>query len=238
MNLIRFKGFKAVDEPELCQVFAKGHFGVLAKYGITNISTNNVHWMSNPFVYGIVAFNEKDEAVGGIRVQMSGENSKLPLEIAVNSLDDKVSLFLESFKGQETAEVCALWNSHSVAGHGFSIMLFHAGIALASMLKVEVLFTICAEYTLKMVESVGFKQINELGVNGLFEYPSSAYQARILRLDDLDDFKKCDPKARQEILSIRRSNRNYFVRRPKDKNYVVHYDLDFKKIYEEYHKRS
>src|SRR4051812_42586328 len=86
-----FRAFKAVDELETCVKFLQGHVKVLEDYGITNITTNNALWMTNPSIYVIVAESvDGSEIYGGIRIHIADGRSPLPLEAAIGKMDKRV----------------------------------------------------------------------------------------------------------------------------------------------------
>jgi len=45
------RAFRAVDEPELCEEYIKGHVKVLTDFGIANITSNNNEWTKHPHIY-------------------------------------------------------------------------------------------------------------------------------------------------------------------------------------------
>lgn len=178
---LKFRAFRAINDYESCTKFRDGHVTVLKDYGITNITTNNDEWMKNPNIYCIVAENETGEVDGGIRIQISDYKNLLPVEKAIGKMDPRIHDIVSElrFKGG-VGELCALWNSKRVAGLGISILLTRAGISAINQLKFNTLMGICAEYTLKMFQQVGFVVDNSLGLKGEFPYPNPNYIARVL----------------------------------------------------------
>ena len=179
---LRFIAFRAINEPELCERFKEGHRNVLLDYGIANITTNTNEWNKNPNMYCIVAINNEDERlVGGIRIQISDEDNYLPVEAAIGKMDARIHNIVTNFRNNGgVGELCALWNAKSVAGIGISILLTRAGISVTNQLSIKTLMGICADYTLKMFQQVGFVVENNLGNNGEFPYPNPSYTARVL----------------------------------------------------------
>lgn len=177
-----FRAFRAISEPETCNKFLEGHVTVLKDYGITNITTNNSEWMSNPNIYGIVAEIYPDmEVVGGIRVQISDEQNWLPVEKAISKMDPRIHDIVKQYRENGgVGELCALWNAKRVAGIGISVLLTRAGISMANQLDFGTLVGICAEYTLEMFRRVGFVVDESLGIKGEFQYPNENYIARVL----------------------------------------------------------
>jgi hypothetical protein len=192
-----FRVFRAVDDLAACKRFLEGHVKVLNDYGITNITTNNDKWMTNPAIYVIVAESTSDgEILGGIRVHVADGKDPLPLETAIGKMDSRVYDIIKSYIDTGTGELCGLWNAKKVAGFGLSLLLIRAGISIVTQIKLNSLFTICADYTLPMVKRVGFTVEDTIGKNGDFVYPNENYIAKVLRkmnaisLDTAEEFDK------------------------------------------------
>jgi hypothetical protein len=80
-----------------------------------------------------------------------------------------------------TSELCGLWNSRKVAPNtGVTMNLAVAGMAICNQLPITSIFTICAQYTLKIAMRLGFRVETSLGNKGEFIYPNSNYVARVL----------------------------------------------------------
>ena len=203
---IIFKAFRAIDELESCFVYKEGHTSVLKDYGITNITSNNDEWMKNPNMYCIVAISDlSKEMIGGIRVQVSEEGTWLPVERAIGKMDNRIYDIVRNYRlNGGVGELCALWNSKSVAGIGLSILLTRAGISITNQLNINTLVGICGEYTLKMFQRVGFVVDHNLGLNGLFPYPKDEYTARVLGILNSSTLDTADPYDKERIEFIRR----------------------------------
>ena len=71
-NVYNVWAYRAVDNLKLCQEYMGGHVKVLTDFGITNITSNNDAWLTNPHMYCLVAEEaETKELVGGIRIQIA-----------------------------------------------------------------------------------------------------------------------------------------------------------------------
>ena len=224
MERARFDGFKANEFKEGCEEFARGHVAVLQKYKITNITTNNLQWFTHPGMFVISAKNTDGQVIGGIRLQSIYQGYKLPVQTAISYLDAQIDEIIEAYPKYKTAEICALWNSPDYAKQGVSKLLFHAAIALCPIIGIESLVTICAEYTVKMVENVGFKTIRSIGDNGLFSYPTPEYQARVLVLDDVVNMPDCDPEIRDHMMTLRDHNFDTELTMPTGYNFIISYE--------------
>lgn len=184
--MIRLRAFRAIDDEESCVVFARGHAAVLEGFDLGNVSTNNIEWAKNPFVYVIMAYGKEDnELLGGIRIQIAGGGFPLPVEEAVAHFDPKVIDLVKKYSDNGgTSELCGLWNNRSVAPKfGVTINLVIAGMALCSQLPVTSIFTIVASYTLKIALRMGFQIERNVGNNGEFIYPNSNFVARVLSMN-------------------------------------------------------
>lgn len=179
---LKFKAFRAVNDPGTCIKFKEEHRNVLRDYGISNITTNTDGWMYDPNVYCLVAESYDDGRVlGGVRIQVSAEGSLLPLELAVGKMDEKVHSIVKNFRDNGgVGELCALWNAKAVAGMGVSVLMVRAIVAASAQLPISALMCICADYTLQMFMNAGFVIDDSLGMNGEFAYPNANYTARVL----------------------------------------------------------
>ncbi len=203
---LKITAFRAVNQPQICARFIEQHRNVLRDYGITNITTNNEDWVNNPDVYCIVAVQENDNAiVGGVRVQIATQHSRLPVELAIGQMDAGIFELVKGLREKGgVAEICALWNAKTIAGMGISIVLVRAAIAITPQLKINSLLTICADYTLKTFQKVGFSIYDTLGSSGEFPYPNASYTARVLRMSDPGELAGAEMDDRERIFSLRR----------------------------------
>jgi hypothetical protein len=226
----KLRAFRATDEPQTCLRFIESHRNVLSDYGITNITTNNDTWMNNPNVYCIVAETEDFQLMGGIRIEISTQNIELPIETAIGKIDFAIYDHVKNSRlNGGIAELCALWNSRAVAGIGLSILLIRAGIAAAGQLQIKTLISICAEYTLKMFQKVGFVVNHSLGLDGIFAYPNKRYSARILDIIDIKTLATTEPFDKERIESLRNNLTQSFIEPGTNAEILVKYDLVFEK---------
>ncbi|MES2681426.1 MAG: hypothetical protein V4635_16135 [Bacteroidota bacterium] len=224
---LKFRAFRAINDLDSCLKFAQEHRNVLRDYGITNITTNTESWMYNPNIYCVVAESATDNKIlGGVRVEISSENNFLPVELAVGKMDAAIYDIVKNFRHNGgIGELCALWNARAVAGIGLSMLLIRAGIAATSQLQVETLISICADYTLKMFQKVGFIVDHTLGLNGEFPYPNKKYTARVLgimnaiKLDSTSEFDK------ERIESLRKNPQQSFTEQGTNREIHVDYNL-------------
>lgn len=223
--MIKLRAFRAVNETESCLKYVEGHVRVLTDYGIVNVTSNNLAWIENPMVYGVIAENEEGEMVGGIKVQVSDGIHPLPVEEAVGDIDPNVHRLVEHYaKDYGVGELCGLWNAKKVAGIGLSIILVRAGISIINQLNFKIMVGICAEYTLPMFTSVGFVVDNGLGDQGKFIYPNENYIARVLGILNAETMETAHPCERDIILNLRNNPRQKRIETEKGE-LEVYYNL-------------
>ncbi len=201
---LRFRAFKATENPELCEKYLEGHVQVLVNYGITNITTNNKDWMQWDTVYCVIAEKEDGTVVGGVRTQIADGINPLPVEKAIGKMDPNIHQIVKQYLNEGVGELCALWNAKEVAGMGLSIMLVRAGISTLNQINCHTLMGICADYTLKMFRKVGFVVDTSLGAGGEFVYPNENYVARVLGILNAKDLSTAEDFDREKMLSLRK----------------------------------
>src|SRR5690606_23971272 len=170
---VRLRAFRAVDDPVACEKFIEGHMHVLLNFGIEKITSAKTDWMYNPAVFVfIVESLDKSKVYGGVRLHVAGGNQPLPIEEATGRLDPHVYELVAQYARTGTGEGCGLWNSREIAGYGIgSIFLSRAGIAGAAQVGVTSLFSLCAPYTVKLAENMGYRVEEAVGNKGTFYYP-------------------------------------------------------------------
>ncbi len=203
MEPIKFVAFYPKTNPVLSQKFIDGHMQVLQDYGITNITSNNNTWVTNPNVYAVVAIDSNGTLVGGIRIQVADGITPLPVEKAVGHLDPTIYTVINKYAPEGVGELHALWNAKSVAGMGISLLLTRAGISIVNQTHCNILVGICADYTLKMFRKVGFVVDDTLGDGGEFVYPNENYIARVLGILNAKNMSTAEAIDRDRILSLR-----------------------------------
>ena len=226
MMKIRFRAFRAIDDPGLCEKYLQGHVQVLVNYGITNITSNNREWMTWGGVYCVIAEKEDGTLVGGIRTQIADGVHPLPVEKAIGHLDPNIHKIVKSYIADGVGELCALWNAKEVAGMGLSIMLVRAGISILNQINCNTLMGICADYTMKMFKKVGFVVDTTLGNNGEFVYPNANYVARVLGILNAKELSTAEEFDRIKMLDLRdRPEQTCVETGPKDVKIEIEYLL-------------
>lgn len=225
--MFKFKAFRAIDEPERCEKFVKGHADVLRQYGVTKVTSSNNDWALNPFVYVVtVELQDTGEVVSGLRIHIAHPNYPLPMELAVSQVDHKIFGLVKDYSLEGTGEVSGLWNSKSISGYGVgAVLLIRAGIAIVSQLKLGSLLALVAEYTLKPSLQKGFEIEEGIGNSGTFFYPKLDLVATSIVMKDPYNLPKADA-AEREIIQGMRNNLQCSKREigPKGE-FLVEYDL-------------
>ena len=230
---IKIKVFRAVDEPELCQKYLKGHKEVLSiYYGITQITSDNPGWPDNPEVYVITAESASDhELLCGIRVNKVGGTQPLPVEVAIGKIDSRIHDLIKKYSKNGAGELCGLWNSRKVAGRGLSFLLTRMGISILNQLEINTMFGICAELTLPMFKGVGFQIEESLGNRGAFHYPKSDLLAFSLIMKDTITLAQADLVEREKIFKLREILKEKVLEKGPKGELYIEYDLSIPKLW-------
>jgi hypothetical protein len=229
--MIRLRAFKAMDEQETCLKYVEGHTAVLKDYGVANVTSRTPVWINNPHVFVVVAENvETKNIVGGIRVQIADGELPLPIETAIGHMDTKVLEIVDYYRGNGgVGELCGLWNSKEVAGHGISMILTRASIAIINQLQFRTLMGICADYTLPMFTQVGFVVDRSMGENGEFAYPNPNYITRVLGILNAETLETAYPYDKERMLTLRENFMQTRMEEGPKGSYQVEYNLNIPK---------
>ncbi len=162
---VRLRAFRAIDDPETCELFIKGHTHVLTSIGVTKVTSSKNEWTKNPDAFVMVVESLDGKKVyGGARVHVSGGSEPLPIEQATGAMDPGIFDLVWRFTQFGTGELCGLWNSREIAGYGIgSIFLIRAAAAIAYQVGIKSLFALCAPYTIKPVVGIGMELENSIG---------------------------------------------------------------------------
>lgn len=231
VNEIKIRAFRAVDERDACMKFAEGHSNVLNAYGVTKVTSASNEWMDNPDVYVCMAEATDGFICGGVRVHVSNGTIPLPMETAIGQVEDNVYDFMKKHAATGAGELCGLWNAREVAGYGIgTTYLMWAGIAITSQLKLNSLFALCAEHTLKISVEKGFVIEMGLGNRGTFFYPKIDLIATSIVIRDPAALSTADPAQRQEIFSLRENPQQRKTEQTSRGPLDIQYDLKLKYI--------
>jgi len=231
--MIHLRAYRAIDEEESCITYAIGHRKVLEGFNLGNISTNNYDWAYNPHVYVVEATDKMTgELLGGIRVQIADGRTNLPVQEAVSHFDPNVNEMVRVYAlNGGTSELCGLWNSRSKAPNvGVTMNLCIAGLAICDQLPVTSIFTIVAQYTLKIARRLGFRVETGLGNDGEFTYPNSNYIARVLSANP-QSLETTFNVIREKILTLRENPQIELMENvSKEQKILYTHDLELKSV--------
>jgi len=224
---VKINVFRADERPDDCMRYVEGHRKVLEAYGVTQVTSANLDWMYEPYTYIISVDSAEDKKMlGGARIQLASGTLPLPIETAIDKLDERIYDFVKSKAAFRTAEFCGLWNSREVAGYGIgSIFLGRVGVAIASQLRLGSLFAFASQATYKNCVKVGFRVLTDLGINGTFYYPKENLLATALVIEDLDVLAGADEVDRNRILDLREHPLQVAVEKGPKGEIEVDYDL-------------
>jgi len=202
---VRIRAFRAIDEPETCELFIKGHTEVLTSIGVTKVTSSKNEWAKNPAAFVIIVESlDGKEVFGGARVHVAGGTEPLPIEQATGALDASIYPLVWEYAQYGTGEICGLWNSHKLAGYGIGTpLLIRTLIAISSQIGLRSLFALCAPYTVKPVVNCGMVLVDSVGNKGTFYYPKQDLIATAMILNDVSTLNKAMEEDKFAIFQMR-----------------------------------
>lgn len=229
--MVRIRAFRAIDDVQSCIRFAEGHRNVLESYGIKQVTSANMTWLSNPDVYVIVVQDlESNKIIGGTRIHVANDIQPLPFVEALEKMDPQIKIMADHYAGKGTGELCGLWTDRESTGRGLSIILTdagvaEAGIALSHHLKLCSLFVLCAPWTVRMAKNAGFRVQQDVGDNGTFPYPKPDLLATLLFIPDNENLESANPDERERIYDLRKHPRQVKLEHGPKGDLEIEYDL-------------
>lgn len=224
---VRLRAFRAIDDPETCQLFVEGHEHVLTSIGVTKVTSSKNEWTENPAAFVLIVESlDRKKVYGGARVHVAGGSQLLPIEDATGAMDSLIYDLVYDYAQQGTGELCGLWNSREISGYGVgSIFLSRACVAISAQIGLKSLFALGAPYTVKMAENVGYQIERSVGNNGTFYYPKLDLLATTLILKDLDTLSLATEEDRTAILKLRDNLEQVRVEKLRNKKIKIHYEI-------------
>ena len=202
--MISIRTYRAISEPETCEEYIRGHRKVLQDYGIESITSNTNLWAHNPNMYCFIATDENGDMVGGIRIQVADGIHNLPVEDAVGKMDPRIHNLIKMYAAKGgVGELCGLWNSNKVKGRGISVILVRAAISTINQLHFKTLSGICAGYSLRMFQNVGFVINHSLGDKGNFIYPNENYLAHVVGILNGKTLNTASSHDKERMMTLR-----------------------------------
>ena len=224
---VRLRAFRAIDEPETCELFIQGHTHVLTNIGVTKVTSSKNEWTGNPAAFVMIVESLDGKKVyGGARVHVAGGSQPLPIEQATGAIDPGIFDLIWEFAQKGTGELCGLWNSREIAGYGIGcIFLIRAAVAISYQIGIQSLFALCAPYTIKPVECIGMELENSIGNDGTFYYPKLDLVATTMILKDVPTIKKAHQEDKEAIFKIRENLNIAREEVLRNKKLLIHYQL-------------
>lgn len=223
--VVRLRAFRAIDDAKTCELFIEGHTRVLTNIGVTKVTSSKNDWMYNPAAFVLIVESLDGERVyGGARIHVAGGSEPLPIEQATGAMDPAVYDLVWKHAQQGTGEGCGLWNSREIAGYGVgSIFLTRAAIAIAQQIGIKSLFALCAPYTIKLTESVGYQIETSIGNKGTFYYPKLDLLATTMILEDLNTLARASDENLKAIIQLRENRDIVRIEELRNKKIEIHY---------------
>lgn len=224
---VRLRAFRAIDDPATCELFLKGHEQVLTSIGVKKVTSSNNSWMFNPAAFVLIVESLDGSIVyGGARVHVAGGTEPLPIEAATLAFDPTIEDHVFEYALNGTGECCGLWNSRLIAGYGIgSIFLFRAAVAISTQIGLTSLFGLCAPYTLKMAQDVGFEVLYSVGNDGTFYYPKLDLLATAVCNRDIISMATAVEDDRNAIFKLRDNLQVVILEELRKKQMTIHYDI-------------
>lgn len=225
---VRLRAFRAIDEPETCQLFIEGHTHVLTSIGVTKVTSSKNEWTKNPAAFVMIVESMDGKKVyGGARVHVAGGSEPLPIEQATGAMDKGIFELVWNFAQHGTGELCGLWNSREIAGYGIGcIFLIRTAVAISYQIGIQSLFALCAPYTIPPGEAVGMELEPSIGIDGTFYYPKLDLIATTMVLKDVPTMSKAYEEDRAAIMKIRENLNITRVEVLRKKEITIHYAIE------------
>lgn len=226
--VVRLRAFRAIDDRKSCELFVEGHKRVLTSIGVEKVTSSNNEWMDNPAAFVMIVESlDREHIYGGARIHVAGGTEPLPIEQATGHMDPNIHDMVWDFAQHGTGEGCGLWNSREIAGYGIgSIFLTRVGVAMSTQIGLNSLFGLCAPYTVKMAQSVGYEIETSIGNQGTFYYPKLDLLATVLILRDVKNLSAADEENRRAIMSLRDNLQGVRIEELRNKKIEIHYDIE------------
>jgi len=224
---VRLRAFRAIDEPETCQLFIEGHTHVLTSIGVTKVTSSKNEWTKNPAAFVMIVESMDGKKVyGGARVHVAGGSEPLPIEQATGAMDKGIFDLVFRFAQYGTGELCGLWNSREIAGYGIGcIFLIRTAVAISYQIGIQSLFALCAPYTIPPGEAVGMELEASIGNDGTFYYPKLDLIATTMVLKDVHTLNKAYEEDKAAIMKIRENLNITRVEVLRRKEITIHYAI-------------
>ena len=226
VSAIRIRGFRAIDDIKSCLQFQEGHLDVLRSFGF-KVSSTKEDWMSSEDVFVIIVESlDGQKTYGGARVELVNMRRRLPIQIAIEGIDESINQFVSNISDIRSGELCGLWNSVAVAGLGIgSVYSIRAAISLAIIKDVRRLLALCSVHSFKMASNFGFELVDSIGEDGVVYYEGAKQNAYITYQNDLQSLSMANEVEREKIYNLVQCGKQVVCEERNGKILEIHYDI-------------
>jgi len=229
----RIEAFQAVEHPNFSAQFHNGHTSVLTELGIKNLNSAQPSWMSDPNVFVLIAIDNNQEVVAGLRIhRFNSEDSTLPMIDSIKEQDPRIVGTIHKTLPEGTAEACGLWSAKKVFGKGLTPLLCIAAIPVMAEIGLCNFFCFAAPYTEKMIKTNGLIEVCEVGENGRLPYPTPEFISVVLKNPNIHTMEFAEEFNRERVFQLMQEPVCTFFEDSPRGPIEVHYDLRLKKRHE------
>jgi len=226
--MIRITAYRAIDDLETSKAFLLGHSQSLSHHNILNVDSAHEKWLSNPFVYIVVAESGRDKKLlCGARVHVADEKYPLPLIDAVSQNDPKVSVRVNNYLAEGVGELCGLWGAKDIKGKVLSdliLLTFRSIIIISTQIRAQNIFGLYPRHTSRLGRRFGFIVDTSLGDDGHFSYPTPKFKSMIGYLNT-HTLAKTEGVEKRSIIELRTNLRQNRLERIGDEELSICYNL-------------
>lgn len=233
MGKYRIEAFQAVENVEYSRLFHNGHTGVLTELGLTNLNSAAPSWMSDPNVFVLVAIDQDEEVVAGLRIhRFNSMDGTLPIIESIKYQDNRIVSIIQDCLPCGTAEACGLWSAKKVFGKGLTPLLCISAIPVMANIGLTNFFCFAAPYTEKMIKTNGLIEVSEIGDNGRLPYPTPEFISIVLKNPNIFSMEFADEFNRERVFQLMKEPIADFYEDSPRGFIEVHYDLRLRKRHE------
>jgi hypothetical protein len=195
--------FNAQRDEDKWMEYVRGHAAVLEHLGIDQLTSFKPQPCENPNQYVITARNADGFVVGGVRIQKSHPNFRFPVQEAIEEFDPLINKYVEAEMKKGTCELCGLWVARDHGRLGLAHYLMKCSIAFCTKLEINSAFGLSSPFAINIFKSIGYEELNDLGENGKFIYPTPEFVSTVILIKDVVNVPHAEEKHRQKIFEIR-----------------------------------
>lgn len=201
---IRIKILHSFDNEDSAQIYLTSQRNILKEFNVQGIRSAKKKLWENNLSYLIVLEDVKtNEIVGGVRLDVADDKHLLPMEESLAHLYPELILRIHKFNNI-IAELCALWIKKEYSERRLAEHLIIAAIAVANKIRIKVIVGLANQYSLPIVESLGFTAASTVGKEkGNFpNYPNEKYTSTVVELDAYE-LNTVPEEVKERIISLR-----------------------------------